>query len=449
VKITRRTFGRGAIAAAALAAIAGRARAGGAGRARRLHVLYASGGMRSSAGFNASDAVERNPWGIATTTPLGVRLGNLWTADGSVVAPTWTLPSWGGATVPDLAAIAPSFAMIGATDHRPDGSTRAGDHGDDSPRMGTGDYSGLPGLLTVINRYLGDAAPAPVMQNGGPFGRAPGDWQASQPTSFIGYQMPSSPPPSGRPDVGRVIEDAIDARYRDARRGLGRATVDVMLSGKRTMRRFGPLLADPLLRPSRVPDAELGGITNRMLMEAIGATGDLDDLEVAIGLRILQMGSPAAVISIGGFDLHSEEMQKAPRLYARWARYLCGIHFALSNIAEPDGTGMMIDHTLVCTASEFGRSQHSGGFNEGDGSDHGDDPSWRYQPHVLFGAGVRPKVIYPVDVANEPTDGICSTQALLFTLAAAVGAPEGELERVWPSATALHPETSPLWELWE
>lgn len=453
MRTTRRTFTAAALAAAATAALGRRpARAGAPPpSARRLLVLHADGGLRSTACFQASSERDLNPWGVATTTSTGVALGALVAGDHERVEGTWSLPAWGGREVPRLATVAERFAVIAATDHRPDGSMRAGDHGDDEPRMATGDASGAPGLLTVVNRWLGDGASAPVMMNAvtPAWGAAPGDWQSAQPTTFEGRAMPSAPPPLGRAGVGARIEDAIDARHLATRRGTARERLAAIRGYKATMRRFGPLLADPRLRPAQDPDAELGGVTNRMLMEAIGATGVSDDLDLAVALRALQLGSPAVCVAIPGFDLHSEERAYAPPLYARFARYLCGIHFSLSELDEPDGAGKMIDHTLVVTTSEFGRNAHPGGWNEGEGSDHAIDDAWRYQAHVIFGAGVRPKLLHPTDAANAPRAGVCSTQALLVTLAAALGVPEDELDRIWPAGTPLRPETAPLWVLWE
>jgi uncharacterized protein (DUF1501 family) len=171
---------------------------------------------------------------------------------------------------------------------------------------------------------------------------------------------------------------------------------------------------------------------------------------VALALRLLQRGSPVVVVSIGGFDLHSEEATKAPALYTRFARYLAGIHFFLSRV--DDGSGApLLDSTLVTTTSEFGRSAGSAttGFNDAYGSDHGDHPGWRNQAHVLFGAGIRPNLLAATDDDNVPTDAALTTQALFTTIGTALGVPGDALEEVWPAGSPLFPEGRALQELWE
>jgi hypothetical protein len=108
----------------------------------------------------------------------------------------------------------------------------------------------------------------------------------------------------------------------------------------------------------------------------------------------------------------------------------------------------MLDTTLVVTTSEFNRSAPEPGFNNGDGSDHIDGKDLRKQAHVVFGAGITPKVIAPTDEHQTPTKEVYSTHALLSTIGAAIGAPQVLLDGVWPSGTVLHPEKDPLFQLW-
>ena len=222
------------------------------------------------------------------------------------------------------------------------------------------------------------------------------------------------------------------------------------LSAKGAMRRFGPLLADPRLKMDSSEVAH-DGISNGMLVEAMG---DLPNLytgkDFALALRLLQLGSPAVGVGIGGFDMHSGERDGSPLLYTRYARLLAGVRFALANMPDPAG-GSMLDSTLVVTTSEFGRAVNTDtttGFNAADGSDHGSGGAARHQCHVVFGAGITPKILRPTDDANEPTDGVASTHALLTTMAAAVGVPQEALDQVWPAGSPLFPEGAPLWDLW-
>jgi len=457
MRIHRRDFLRTTAAGAAFALVGlsnKSGRADGPARARRLLLLNAGGGLRTTAAFNASTQQRLNPWGVRTQAGV-LTLGNVLRGDDTAV--TYNASSWpGGGNVPAIDQAAASFALIAATDHAPDGSARAGDHTDDVPRMATG-YFGkpdAPGLVTVLNRFIGGPAPAPVATiGGGAFDTSPPAWVADRPIGLSFDQLPAQPPMGGSETVGRPLEDALDAAVLAHRRHLAREAVQSLVNTKATLRRFGPVLADKRLRFDN--DAylgeTLGGITNAMLLEAVGnASGSPRDggaRNVALALRLLQLGAPAVSVSIGGFDTHDQEVQKAPRLYTRFARFLAGIHFALGRVPDPDG-GMLLDHTLVVTTSEFGRSGVDGGFNAGQGTDHGSGPGWRYQAHVAFGAGIVPKKLHPTDADNVPIGKPCSTHRLLATIAAAIGVPADEIDKQWPTGAPAYPEGGPLWDLW-
>ena len=454
----RRRFLTGSLAGIALVGLTRKSsRADGPPRARRILILNAGGGLRTTAAFNASTRTALNPWGILATAGA-LRLGNVLSSDDTAL--TTATPSWpGGGACPSIEVAAKSFALIAACDHAPDGSARAGDHTDDVPRMATGYFAkpDAPGVLTAVNRALGGAAPAPVATiGGGDFATAPPDWIADKPIGLAFDELPNQPPTGGSKTVGQPLEDALDALARNTRRNLARQGLDAFINTKATLRKFGPVLADKRLRFDRAQYAgeTLDGITNQMLVEAVGDAHtdgrpiDGGARSVALAIRLLQMGSPAAVVSIGGFDLHDSERQRAPRLYTRFARFLAGVHFALGRIPDPAG-GSLLEHTLVVTTSEFGRAGvEPSGFNAGDGTDHGSSPAWRNQAHVVFGAGVKPKKLHPTDDSNVPTEGPASTHALLATLAAAVGTPQEIIDRAWPPGSSLYPEGGPLWDLW-
>jgi uncharacterized protein (DUF1501 family) len=427
------------------------------GRARRVLVLNAGGGLRSSAAFNASTKTALNPWGILGQAGA-LRLGAVLRADDQAVS--WSAAAWpGGGNVSTIDQAASQFALIGATDHAPDGAFRAGDHNDDEPRMGTGYFAkpDAPGLMTVLNRFLGPAGSAPVATiGGGSFGVAPPAWVADKPVELAFDELPDQRPMAGSEAVGQPLEEALDRRMLATRRHLARDAVQALVNTKATLRRFGPVLADKRLRFDNAAYLEevADGITNAMLLEAVGdgffdgRPRDRGARNVALALRLLQLGAPAVSVSIGGFDTHDTEVQRAPRLYTRFARFLTGIHFALSRMPEPGGNGSMLDHTLVVTTSEFGRSGVSGGFNAGDGTDHGSGPGWRYQAHVVFGAGVVPMQLHRTDDDNAPLGPPASTQRLLATIAAVAGVPQDEIDKLWPPGTKLFPEGGPLWDLW-
>lgn len=448
-------------AAAGAAALVGvtrkSARGAGPARARRLLILNASGGMRTTTAFHASTARALNPFGVLAEAGA-LRLGNVLRADERNLS--YAAPSWGaGTTVPAIDLAARQFAVIAATDHRPDGGFRPGDHRDDGSRMGTGYYGryDAPGLLTFVNHFLGAQGGAPVVTIGGSdFEAAPPAWVVDRPMGLYFSGLPGAPPTGGSELVGRPLEDALDARTLNHRKNLSREAVQQLITTKGTVRRFGGLLADKRLRfdSDAFLGEELRGVTNRMLLEAVGNPAeqglalDGDARNMALALRLLQFGSPAVCMSMGGFDTHDHEDERAPTLFSRFARFLAGAHFALAHIPDPMG-GMMIDSTLVITTSEFGRNAaEPDGFNAGLGSDHGGDPGWRYQAHVVFGAGVVPKRLHDTDERNRPLDRPASTQRLLATLSAALGIDQNEIDKRWPTGTALYPESGPLWELW-
>ncbi len=458
--LSRRQFVTATAAGTAAALIGlGKKSARGAGpaRARRLLIINAAGGLRSTAAFHASSLVAQNPWGVLGASGA-LRLGRVLRADEASY--NYAAPAWGaGVTVPPIDEAARSFAIVAATDHAPDGTPRSGDHGDDTPRMGTG-YFGrgdAPGLLTLINRHLGPAGAGPVSVIGETaFEAAPPAWVVDKPISLVFYGLPDQPPTGGSASVGRPLEDALDGRVLARRRNLARGAVQALVNSKSTLRRFGPLLADRRLRfnSDAFLDQTLQGVSNQMLVEAMGnapggdRTLDGDARSFALALRLLQFGAPAVCMSMGGFDTHDTEIQRAPKLYSRYARFVAGVHFALARMPDPMG-GMMLDSTLVVLTSEFGRNgTPPTGWNAGGGSDHGGDAGWRNQAHVVFGAGVVAKRLHDTDDNNVAMGRAASTHRMLATMAAAVGVDQGAIDALWPPGSALYPESGPLWELW-
>jgi hypothetical protein len=282
---------------------------------------------------------------------------------------------------------------------------------------------------------------------------APADWLQYQPMSLSPADLPDATLAMTTP-LGRPIEDALDHVAGSKRRGIGRSLVGGYLATKTALRKYGPLLSEGyfhVARPDRYDEA-LGGVSNRMLLDAVGnvfddlGAGDLEGCCVALALRLLQAGSPVVSTTFNHLDTHSEEDVLAPPMYTRIARCLAGIHFALTRMLDDEGVPL-IDSTLVVTVSEFDRSPGSAetGFNDGLGSDHGGP----FQPHLLFGAGIVPEAFAPTDDVGDPLDGKGhTTQALLATLCAALGIPAAEIDKYWPPGTALYPEGLPLWELW-
>jgi hypothetical protein len=457
--LTRRDLLKASVASAAFGIVGLRrksGRAGGPPRAKRVLLFNAGGGIRNTTAFNATPRIDYNPWGVFGAAGA-LKLGNVVLSDNASMR--YGAPSWPGApTVPAIDVAARSFAMIGAVNHDLHGP-RGGDHTDEGERMGTGYFGlGKPGALTIVSRALAPSKPAlPVVMIGGAggFGAAGGEWLSFAPVGIVPYELPQGSNLAPARTFG--LEDAIDKTTRGRRNAFGAGLVDSYLGAKAAMRAYGPMLIKPelhLAEPANL-QAAVQGITNRMLLEAVGndvsgGTGDAEGVGVALALRILQLGSPAVAVGLGGFDLHSEEKEKGPLLYTRYARMLAGIHFALSRMPEPSGgSGSMLDTTLVLTVSEFDRSaEPPNGFNAADGSGHagGSDPN-PHQPHIAFGAGIKPKLLAPTDDDNHAKLQI-STHALLATICASVGVPGEMIDQAWPPGTALYPEGRTIEELW-
>lgn len=444
-------------------------------RATQVLLVNADGGMRSTMAYDASNKMSLNPWAVEAT--LGaLTLGKVMV---SRLAEMPTASSWPGvAAIPSILDVAGQFSLVAGVDHAP-GGFRAADHVDDMARMATGYYGvpGTPALLTVINRYRALSAGAPVVTMPGPYAvvsartdpYAGGEWLAHVPTALDPNQMPDPPASSAGP--GQSLEDALDASLRARRAGQAGTRLDGFLSLKRSIRRFGPLFASAafdLADPANL-DAEFGGVTNRMLLEAVGFRGaytapsifgDLQEyvdnagLSAALSLRLLQAGSPAVFLNAGNetYDSHSGENLYAPDLYTHHARILAGLHFALSRMVDQDGAPLL-GRTLVVSTSEFSRTAYgsSTGWNEGGGSDHdGTLVDTRNQAHVLFGAGIPGgRVLGATDDDNVPESGApISTQALLATICTALGVEQALIDELWPPGTPFYPEGAPLLDLW-
>src|SRR5262249_11262546 len=149
-----------------------------------------------------------------------------------------------------------------------------GDHSDDVPRMGTGRFGvAAPGLLTVLGRFLGDGAPFPVADLGGSGALAAGggEWTAYAPVALDPLKLPSAVATRG-PARLQPLEDALDSGQRQRRHSLAAAALDAYRATKRAMRTYGPVFVRPELQladPARY-GAAVAGITNRMLLEAVG-----------------------------------------------------------------------------------------------------------------------------------------------------------------------------------
>jgi hypothetical protein len=428
----RRAFlglvGAGAAGLAFLPALrAVRAEPGPGAPARRLLVINLLGGIRSSAAFHASELTRYNPYGVISGTGTPFALGRI-LDDSPPGAPpladaAYTLgPAWNGARLPRLREMASQFSVVGTW------SLARGDHQRSRIEEATGSETGAePGLLTRVAAGLADASggdsemPAFHLEPFAMFGHAPGALTRYAPVSLASHlSLPGAQArdllAEARTGHGFVAGEAMRARFDtpriEARTGRGRLVAETFALHKRAARTVGARLAQPDLAvgsEDAAGAAVLGTVrldsgdvplTNAMLREAMlsclgpgaGAYGDsplqTTAVDAALAVRLLQAGSPAVVLEVSDFDFHSGERSEGPALYGFLGRLWATLHFLLSRIPDPSGEGTLLDRTLVTTFSDFGRDGADGGWNGGEGSDHGLDASCFYLAHPIMGAGV-------------------------------------------------------------
>ncbi len=463
--------------------------------AKRVLILYFSGGMRSSVAFHASPGQRKyNPWGVidGTGTPfsLGKLLDDNLPAGTPIITPELPLPDgaytlsptgpWGGMRVPRLREVAQSFSVMGTW------NTSRGDHYRAATEEPTGAPSGLePGLLTRLAAGVdgrggiapppdntptdggapdasvtvtdagdtdgGDAGFTPIdpldqipafhLEPGAAFGRTTESTARYTPVPLFGV---GGLPGRDNLDAGesaRVGQDwardtemraRLDQRRLNARVGWGRGIVEQYAGDREARRRVGERLTASWIDVSQNDTAAHGAVntdagvvplTNAMLFElftrALGSDPALGGslpyanpngneffrtaMDAALAVRLLQLGSPAIALEMGGFDTHSGERRDAPARFRFVGRLWATLQFLLSHMPEPGEPGKtMLDRTLVLTMSEFGRDPGSDatGFNNGEGSDHGADPSCYYLAHAMMGGGVVPGRLVGAASAN-------------------------------------------------
>lgn len=483
---------------------------GGMGPARRLLIFNLTGGIRSSAAFYAAldGDTARNPWGVIPGTGTPFALGRLLddglptdhklyrpARDRALPPDAYKLgPSWDYAAVPRLREMARSFSVLG-TWHR-----ERGDHIRARVEEVTGSSTGSePGLLTRIRRAMeGTATDAPPfhLMPSATFGLAPGDLARYAPVAMSG---PRSLPNSNQvdPDLRAAAgndfgDDAMRARIDDRRvsrrAGFGKSLAELFALHRRSARTFGKQLAEPWLAVGpatgygpastaahgevRLPSGVTRPLGNDMLYElcvrALGpdpadpaATRPMPQptlhaqhdavVNTALAIRLLQFGSPAVVVEIGTFDLHSGEVDTGPVLYRFLGRLWATVGWLLGRMVEPGGSGSMLDRTLCATMSDFGRDPGLGatGFNGGDGTDHGSDPTCYYLAHAVMGAGVTGgRMVGGVspasfDASRDP--GRVGPRRLLAGLLAALGIDHRDPRWGFEDVT----DTDPLGDLWK
>lgn len=435
----RREFLKLTAAAASLPVLwipkSARAATPGSNAVKHLLVLYAKGGLRSHATFNAGVAFQHNPFGVQESA-----LGTQWKL-GAACSGADVETSLG--TMPGFPKVTSDVAVIPCVDHTPGATLPDVDHRTGANRMATGSPDGTTGILSLIGKHHPmyargfslDAAP-PVEIGTTEMGLGAGDYATTRPLSIFGAtQSFAADLPIGK---GWKIEAraALDARFRERRARPYRTRLSNFLLAKRNTAIFADMLKDPSLNILGLPDAVKGGVTNGQMIEALGnysltALGDMEDIpswgpDVAMALRFFQFGSPVVVVTRETHDMHdNERINYGPRT-TDLVRQLAGLDFLLKKMPHPVG-GTFWDHTMVAVVSEFSRNNAmpETGFNSGNGSDHvvEDSAPQRNQAIAVMGGIVaaRGKLLGATDENMHAVDRVYSSRSLLSTFLDVLG----------------------------
>ena len=445
-----------------------RATPGPTAKADRVLIINVLGGIRSSAAFHASAQVPYNPYGRMSGVSTPFALGQL-LDDGGDVASYTLGPAWQNQRLPKLAEIASQFSVLGTY------STTRGDHLRARIEEPTGNASGgAPGILTRIAAGLAAAqvtpqAPAFHVAPAAVFGNATGDLTKHVPVSLASFQsVPSAS--NVRPEwvsgtgndfvTNEAMRDRFDTAPIGARHSVGKLVSETLGYHRVGARTIGATLAlDHFALAAAAKDnaafgnVQLAGsqpLTNGMLKQLfmLGAPPQCTTFatNLALAVRLLQLGSPAIVVETPNVDFHSGEAVLAPPIYGYLGRAWAALRWLLARI--PSGSSMLLDRTLVITMSDFGRDRGgANGFNGGAGTDHGADLACFYLAHAVMGAGVVPnRIVGDVDTNtyNAMASPIRYTpQQLLVTILDALGLDPSNEQWGLPTGGA------PVTELWQ
>lgn len=444
-----------------------RAAPGPSARVDRVLILNLTGGIRSSAAFHASPQIPYNPYGLMSGVATPFALGAILDDGGD--DPSYTLGgAWQNARVSRLREMATEMSVLGTY------ATSRGDHLRARIEEPTGNPSGgAPGILTRIAAGLAEANPEAQpgfhISPSALFGNATGSITKHVPVSLASFtSVPSAANtlPQWVADTGHDFAttpemlDRLDQSAIAARGGIGKLTTETLSFHRRAARDIGARLAQndfafagaaqdaAAFGEVRLPDSTLAPLTNGMLKELF-RTGvppqyNTFAINLALSVRLLQIGSPAVTLETPNFDFHSGERLGGPPLYGYLGRAWAALHWLLSRI--PSGSGSLLDRTLVVTMSDFGRDRaQANGWNAGDGSDHGADFACFYLAHAVMGGGITPnRLVGTIDTNtyNGSGGGHYTPQQLLVTLLDAIGLDAANEEWGLPTGGA------PIGELW-
>lgn len=451
-RATRRGFLRAAAALGAAAVaptlwLPRRARAATSelhGTAKHLLILHADGGLRSGTLFNAKLNVRWNPHvGPDGAPDQPGAPGTAWDVGALFDAGATAIPELGdGVLMPGLPAVSNALTVMSLVDHEPGAERSDASHATARRRIMTGFYDGTTGLLSHIYRhhpnYTGSGAetaipPVIVGAPGRAFGLTAPGGGAFAPLVFNGaddFRVSAGQPAIAAPSWATGVTQRLDDRFTGGLSLRDQRRVGGYLVAKRGASRFRETLRQPMLDIAADPELDPVLGSNALLRRVFGP--NRWGANMALGVRMLQLGSPAVVVSTSGYDTHSNELVEFPPLARDLGRQLAGLNFLLARLAHPDG-GTYLDHTLVVVLSEFARdnTEPATGYNSAGGSDHRGEDGSRHQALPVMGAfvggGAR---IGESDAAtmapNDPSQVIAS-QSVLASLCDAIGVDMSEV----------------------
>lgn len=406
------------------------------GAVKHLLVLFAKGGLRSHATFNAGVDFSFNPFGVQPNAP-----GTAWKL-GAACGAEAIETSLG--RMPAFAEVTDRVAVIGTLDHTPGELYAEVEHVSGAKRIATGFPDGTSGLLSLVGKHhrayergfsAGRLPPVEILPS--EFGYGAGDYASARPLSIESAAQTFASELAVGKGWKVTARAALDRRFRELRPRPYRERISSFMLAKQNVAHFADTLKDPLLDVINQPGASGQGLTNAQLIEIFGnysllSIGDTIDYpswgaDVAQALRFFHFGAPMAVVTRETHDMHDNEKSAYGPRTRDLVRQLAGLSFALPRMPHPDG-GTYWDHTMVAVVSEFSRNNvmSATGFNSGHGSDHVmDEPSapQRNQAIALMGGVISAggKLLGATDLQCRPMDKIFASQALLSTFLDVLG----------------------------
>ena len=149
-----------------------------------------------------------------------------------------------------------------------------------------------------------------------------------------------------QPAWATAVTQRLDDRFVEHLHPADVARVARYLTAKHGASRFRSILRSPMLDIASDPVLDVALGSNAQLREAFGP--GRWGARTALGVRMLQLGSPAVVVSVTGYDTHSNEMIDFPPLARDLGRQLAGLHFVLKRLAHPDAAPSSTTRWWLC-----------------------------------------------------------------------------------------------------